>query len=646
MTDFAPRTYADLLALADAAPVYVGGPARPAVLRTAEENAATPQAGPAASPAPAGPPTTAQIRAAEIFTEQQIVDSLQIVVLGTVGESKTKIFSRYHRKTVTISAVSRMQYEDLLQFAGTPVRSRVHDAGNGGDIPTGMHSLKDVKRAIALLAGFRTITEGGEVGSGCWAGLSEDGKTHDSVVIVGNSEAADWNGDKTLRRIEQPIARGRLLSFDQAAKNWYEFDDLSSLMKQASDPAFRIRAMNDCIMLLNNWRWKNPVSDPIVLTGLIFASWVQTLWDWRPIVSVVGPTNSGKSTFIKTLMGIFGTLGKSCSDQTAAGVRQLIESSARILMLDEFDAEDKAKAEEMGRILKMLRASGRGDSIVRGTAGQKAHEFVLRHLVWVLGIQIGTQRQADKNRLISAELRPPVEEMKNKLVVPDEATLGNLGQRMLATAIYCIHDARKLASKMKDTRVPGVDSRIVESHAVPAAILSVIQGENEVDARATLELMLKPLSQEESAGGSDEQALMETILAAHIQIGPKRLSVGQIIDYVIKDETAQYSDEYKTALESRGLRLSRFTGSEGNGAQDGEHCLLIAYSIIAEHLLKTTKWSGAAIDQILKRIRRAVVTRRRVGGQNPYVVGIPMFVLSEDFLGLGNSNLPGMDEKF
>lgn len=652
MTDFTPRGYAEFLALAEAAPVYVGGttPIAPAVTTTPLAPAPPVAGGPKpieaaralaiatsiAPPAGDGMPTAAQIKQSETFRERELLESIQLVVLGNIGYGKVKVFSRYHRATEIISGVSRMKYEDLLQIAGAPVRSRVHDS-EGSDTPTGMHSLKDVKRAIAMMAGFRVINEGGEVGSGCWAGLSEDGKTHDSVVIVGNSEAADWNGDKTLRRVEEPLSRGRLLNFDQRDDNWYDFDKLRGLMQQASDPAFRTSAMLDCIKLLQKWHWKHQTNDPIILTGLVFASWVQTLWEWRPMVSVIGPTSSGKSMFCAAVKGLFGPLGKSCSDQTAAGVRQMIEASARIFMLDEFDSEDKNKTEELHRTLKMLRASGRGDAIVRGTAGQKAHEFNLRHIVWVLGIQISSPRQADRNRFISAELLPPTEELKGKLTIPDQSAMTDLGQRMLASAIWCIHDARKLALKIKDTRVPGVDDRVVESHAVPAAMLACIQGKDEAEARELLKLMLVPLSKEETTGGTDEQSLMTDILGAHVQIGSLRHSVAQLIENVIKNGTG--SEEHKESLESRGLKIDRFTGREGGGVLAGEPCFLIAHNMVAEHLIKNTKWGGQAIEQILKRLKGAAYTRRRVGGQKAYVVGIPLQSLVSDYMGLDDGTL-------
>lgn len=623
--EFTPRTYADLLALVEAASVAV--PPTP----QAQQTPAPPAGGTVAERAA----RTISTREADTYDERLVMETIQLVVLGKTADNKVKVFSRYHKTTSTIPSVGHMKFETLLQIAGAPARRFVRD--DGGELPPGCFSFRDVKRAVAMLAGFRTITEGDEFGSGCWAGLSDDGKLHDSVVIVGNSEACDWNGDKTLRRIEQPLARGRLLDFDQKETNWYDFDQLSGFMEQAKDSAFRIQAMNDCNRLFQRWRWKNDFAEPAILTGLVFASWVQTLWEWRPMVSVTGPTKAGKSMLCHAVKGLFGHLGKSCSDQTAAGVRQLIHSSARIFLLDEFDAEDKQRAEQAKATLKMLRASGRGDSIVRGTASQKANEVNLRHIVWILGIQIGSDREADRNRFINAELLPPTEELKGKLAIPPAAELAELGQRMLASAIYCIHDARKLAMKIKDTSVAKVDLRIVESYSVPAAMLAVIQGRDEAEARGLLADMLLTMKQGEDDSNSDEQELIHDIFSSQILVNNNRdrFTVSHLLtDIIVKGDAFDAAETFRSGLDTNGIRIDRFTGKEGRGSVAGVPCLLVAYGSVQNHLLKNTKWGSMAVQQILKRIPGSFPTRRRVGGQNALAVAIPLEYVAERFLGL------------
>jgi hypothetical protein len=623
------RSFWDFLALAEPV-VFDDGPAA----STVPTARLPPTNGQHAEP-PVTTPTASQ---AQTHGEQEVVDAIQIDVLGKVAYGKVRVFSRYHRQVETISGVSHMRYEDLLEIAGPPARDRVSEA-IGDDMPPGVFSMRDVRRAISMLAGYHKISDETELGPGCWGGLAETGDEHPSVVIVGNREAAYWNGDQILQRIDRPRCRGRLLDFETACSPWFDFKQLAEYMQAAKEKSFRERAMNECINMFSRWRWKTEASCPIVLTGMVFATWVQTLWEWRPQVSVIGRTSSGKSMFLKALGGLFGGLCETCSDSTEAGIRQIIENSARVILFDEFDVEDRRQAEEQQKILKMLRASGRGDAIFRGTASQKGKKFTLRHIVWMAGIQISSQREADRNRYVNVELMPPREDMRGKLMLPGAGDLNDLGQRILATAIYCIHQAKRVAVEIKDTRIQGVHDRIVESYAVPAAILAAVQGESADAARSILSEMLAEIASEDHGGQSDEQTLMADILGAQVQIGPSRYSVAQLLDVVINRKHG-WSDS-ETALESRGLRIDEYT-DHAPAAFRGKPCFLIAYQLVTEYLVKQTKWGTQAIEQILRRLPSAVQSRRRVGGQRVQTVAISLDLLKSEFLGTGDTqNLDG-----
>jgi hypothetical protein len=568
-------------------------------------------------------------REAEVASEAEIMDAIKLDVLGSTDYNKARVFSLHHRKIETISNISNMKLENLLEIAGLPARQRVFE-GNEGDTPPGMYSMTQIRRAIAMLAGYRKLTDESELGPGCWGGVNEDGELVDGVILVGNREAADYDAE-VFGKITHPRCRGRILNFESGAKPWYEYKQLAEYFESASDPAWRIGVMNECINLFSRWRWKDGKTSPIVLTGLVFATWVQTLWNWRPLVSVVGATSSGKSIFCHAVAGLFGNLSKTCSDSTEAGIRQIIENSARIILYDEFDTKDRKKQEEQTRIQKMLRASGRGDSIFRGTAGQKGKEFTLRHIVWLLGINISVADEADRNRYITSELLPATEALKGKLIAPPASELRVLGQKMLAVAVHCVGTARKVAVALKDTQVEGVVSRVVESYSVPAAMLAAVHGSNDAEARELLREMLSGVAGEDREGTSDEQILIADIFGAQVQIGPDRFSVAQLLENVIK--LNQNYERDATALESRGIKLDRFT-LPGTKSFRGERCILIACQLANEYLIKGTRWGNTAIDQILRRIPTAVQARRRVGGQRVQTIGISLDYVGREFLGM------------
>jgi septin family protein len=111
---------------------------------------------------------------------------------------------------------------------------------------------------------------------------------------------------------------------------------------------------------------------------------VQSIWDFRPQVAIVGATNSGKTVLFNTLVSIFGGLSLKSSLSTASGIRQAIKTSSQIVLCDEFE-DSKFRVE----ILEMLRTSSRGDKILRGTTNQRGVEFGLQHIAWVAAIEVG-----------------------------------------------------------------------------------------------------------------------------------------------------------------------------------------------------------------------------------------------------------------
>ena len=80
------------------------------------------------------------------------------------------------------------------------------------------------------------------------------------------------------------------------------------------------------------------------------ATWVQTLWEWRPQVAIIGPSQAGKTTLFKVLSQMFGNLTVMSSGSTAAGIRQAIKSSAKVVLCDEFES-----SRHRTEVLEMLR---------------------------------------------------------------------------------------------------------------------------------------------------------------------------------------------------------------------------------------------------------------------------------------------------
>jgi hypothetical protein len=554
--------------------------------------------------------------------ERQMVSMIQLDVLGEMQRGGVKVFSEFHRKAMVIPNVGRMSYEDLLQIAGPRVKQFVMLSSK--DEKPGMVALPKMREAIALLGGFKQIGDQTEIGAGCWAGVTDEGDDQQSVVVVGNGEGAQWNGS-TLEYINHPRCQGHLLDFESVYKPWYDYPTLKRYIEQC-DQRFANDTLHEAIRLFNLFRWTHSAG-PITATGLALATWVQSLWDWRPQIAIIGPSNAGKTTLFNMLEKMYGNLAMKSSSSSAAGIRQALKTSSQVVLCDEF--ENSRYRQE---ILEMLRVSGRGDKILRGTTNQRGQGFGLRHIVWVAAIEVGLSRAPDRNRFIILELEGISEDDRKSFRPPTSAEIADLGQRMLAVAIRNIYAARPLAAELKERTFPNIDARVIESYAVPASILATIQGLGLDDAGELMSKMLVGVDRDQ--GKIDDSVdLMEAILSAHIDIGRgARLSAAQLIDGVLNDD--RDAGMYESALAKCGLRIGPMEG-HGNQYSDGHgpRCLIVAHTAVRKHLLKGTPWEAQSIEQVLKRIKGAKYTKRRVGAQNLRSVLIGLDLLEREFLG-------------
>jgi hypothetical protein len=606
----ADHTYADLLALAEATPPWTRPP-EASTAPTDQEPTAT-----------SASPTDQQI---DQFTDAQITRAMQIDVLGRTEAGEIRVYSEFLARTVTVANIAKLKYPDLLLHFGTPVRKCVSKQ-NDDDVP-GRYAISDVRDALAHLASQRVLGEETELGLGCWP-VEDDGHADNpdqaelnAVVLVNTHEAAHFNGE--FRRINHPRHNGRILSFETGAAPWYDFDQLAGLLKTADDQTFRYAVVDDLVKLWSRWRWQGQHS-PIMAAGLVLATWVQSLWAWRPRIDVLGASNTGKSMFCAALAGLYRGLCLLTSDTTAAGLRQKIANRMLAVVVDEVDAKNKTKLARQREILEMIRSASRGTAAIRGSGNQKAVEFTLRHLVWVAGITLSYDDQADRNRAIILPLLPPLPEKAGKLALPPAAELADLGQRSLAAALWSIRRARKLAVQLKDQKVEGVDARLVESYAVPASMIAVVMGYDDEFANLSLRDMLAD-SKSDTPVESDEANLIAEILQATVALGQHRLTVGQAIEHV-QDITASNRAEWRVRLESVGIqvRVSK---------------LALNYGTARAALLRGTRWESQPIDQVLRRVPGATPSQQRIGGVKSRGITFNLNKFIQTYIGL-----PGDDE--
>jgi hypothetical protein len=630
----ATRSYSALLALADSTEPWNRPPEQGHTLSVT--------AGPDGQPT-APEPTDRQI---DLYTDSQIAAALQIDVLGRTPEGQIKVYSENLRRTVLVSNVAKLKYEDLLLHFGTPVRKVVSRTNE--DSAPGMYPIRDVREALAHLGSCRLLGDETEMGLGVWpcrdlpdcgavAGAcgcqaGEEGSQPTSIVLVNASEAARIDGARAMTRITHPRHNGNLLSFESGAKPWYDFDRLAGMLREADNEAWRYAVVDDLVTLWQKWRWRGK-HDEMIVAGLVLATWVQSLWEWRPRIDVLGPSNCGKSMLCSALDGIFSGLCLLTSDTTAAGLSQTIANRMLAVIVDEVDAKNKAKMQEQRKILEMLRSASRGTTRIRGSGNHKAVKFTLRHLVWVAGITLSYDDQADRNRAVLLNLVLPTPEKAGKLVLPPVTELADLGQRSLAVALWASQEARKLAIYLKDQKIPGADPRLVESYSVPAAMIAVVMGYDQAFAITSLGDMLES-AKSDIPVEADESNLVAAILSAIVQVSAgHRLTVGQVLE-LLCDPTASYREDWAIALERCGIKLAMFGFSDGvPKALSGRQALLLNYQMVRDGLLRGSRWEGQPIDQVIRRIPGCLSGHRRIGGVKGRVAMLPFDEFRDRYIG-------------
>lgn len=555
--------------------------------------------------------------------ERAICRALQIEVLGEL-DGKIKIYSNLHHKTETINDVSRLTHEKLMQLCGPPAKEKVH-AGTQ-DVPD-VYKLREVKEAIALVAGYRRIEEGSERGAGIWQGRSLEGKETHTLVLVNARDAARFNGDRVLRRVNSPRADGLLLDLS-AAESWYDFDNLSMLLKSAENPAFCEAAIQEATELFGRWRWRHQESSPLLMAGLVMASWVQTIWPLRPLVAIEGATHSGKSKLFECLggtesrpsSGLFGWLALLIAKPSEAGLRQEVGGTGKVLFIDEFES-----SKERDKVLAGLRTSKDGTRILRGSASGKSSKFGYKHIAWVAAIECGLTQQPDRNRYIQFELMPAIKGKQNQLKLPTVAERNSLGMRLAAIAMVHVYRAIEIYDEIREADID-MDARTVEIYSVPAAIIAAAGGLDATQAIGLLKKLLGGVDIQESKQ-SDADDLLADIMSATIQVGGQfgQLTVGQLLEQV-NVTTTDGGHSAREHLEKAGIKVV--------DKSDGIRVLFISPRIAQKSLLRfSEQWNRTNLKRLLMRLPGATAGRQRLSG--PILQGVE---LPESYLDFGDDS--------
>jgi hypothetical protein len=521
-----------------------------------------------------------------------------IDVLGEMDNGKILCYSREYRKTADFRDISKLKMEDMLQFAGPVGASKIFTGRD--NVPAGMTTMVEVRAAIASLGGLRKI-EDSLYAAGVW-------QFDDTTVLVGAGEIVTLNGK--FDKLEAAEYNNRVFDLNSVKRPWFDTNGLAQAWASATNHEWCQSVLNKAEKIFSQWAFRNEEfgSHPQLLTGLIMATWLQSIWKWRPQVFILGESNAGKSVLFQCLAGsesqntsgIFGSLAIKSSDYTAAALHQGIGRSSKVAICDEFESGG-----ERGKILKMVRSAGRGDSITRGTASGKMISDYLRQMFWMASTESGLKREVDQNRFVVVELVMSTDvEKRRRFVQPSDEDLQKLGLELLAIAIRHSRRAKALATLLYTQRPPGINDRICESYAIPAAMYASGAGFNDAQAYDHYVDLLKLTEPEDVE--SDRNQVISDILDSTIRL-PKGETdtVGGLLSVGIAEHSHLESVKEHT-LEAHGVAIRDHL--------NGEKCIFFYPRSIARKLLKDTDFADARIADYLKRIPGSIRCRKYVSG--------------------------------
>lgn len=339
-----------------------------------------------------------------------------------------------------------------------------------------------------------------------------------------------------------------------------------------------------------------------ITAGCFLASIIQATLDWRPTISIIGESNAGKSSLHKFGEYMFGLLGAVQSQSSAAGVMQSIGRHSKILMIDEIDSGNQR---DLDKLLKQIRSSSRGQSIMMGTAHHKSIEYRICHIPWLMGIRLGADEQPDMNRMIILDmLKSEHERVTIGFNKPEtQRHARNLGKRLIACMVVCAMQTRENFKTILDAEVPSnlkrLSTRYRESYAT---VYGAIAAMNDLDTDEVMHqywATLLRVAEETGLEAEDEHdQIMRAVLSCEVRIGNKTSApeeVASIAEILFDPRFEAHRDA------GRHKGIGHVVRKRGGGAK-----VTISRKKLSEYngLLKGTSWNGKkGLDGEIMRIK-------------------------------------------
>lgn len=516
---------------------------------------------------------------------RKMLEKIGITYCAQNEESRIEIFSSERRMFASLPLVIR--YADLIQAAGILVIEKVQEnAEDTGDI-----SMREIRVAIAAVSSATTAVEN-KRGQGCW---KVDEKR---IAIVNKGEMGILNGRPKLNRVIDPMLDDKAYAIGSSA-DWVNFDQLELDLTSEPKEIYQ-KELDQVVKLISQFNFGDAsLRHPELIAGLLLASFVQACWPLRPQVFLIGQSYSGKTTLLMMLEKLLGQAGRRFSQPSAAGLRAFIKQSAKVVLLDEVE-----KSRHRREIFEMIRASARGDSLIRSSANQTMREFSINNIFWCAAIESGLIDEADKTRFLTIEMKKT-----NEIPVsPTEDKLNELGRCLTRLAICSFRDALRLVEVLKAEPYSKKHGRLNECYAIPAAAYAAARGLSDSNAVLLFHDFMRAVELDEEIE-NDHKQLLQDIFDAEIRNGSEVIHVGSKLQH-----PDGFSDEI-IAL---------------NGVCKDLENYYFNRNLLRKQILAGDRWKNIRLDLLLLRIDESRrYQKKKFGTSSRQAVAIPIHVVND-----------------
>jgi hypothetical protein len=544
--------------------------------------------------------------------DEKAYKALQIDVVSRLNSNGAVLYCRSSKVTQDLGSIDNLTLANLITLCGASATNFVKDRGESADHKI---SVNQVKNFLA-----NEISKSTEDAKVCGAGLwqADDG----SPVLVNGTHVLIFRDDEVVR-IEDGTYRNLRFLYDR--RDWFDPDLLQSHYKAAEEPEWRKSVVAELYEFVDRWTWEHKNCQYLV-AGLILATMVQSTLPWRPLVSLIGSSDSGKTVFAIFLAGLLGKNFSAYTDEaTKAGLLNNLKHKSPFTIHDEWDNAPHRNREG---ILQMIRSSSRSASegiqkqVFKSDTRQRAIKSEFLPLIfWAIGINNDIESTPDKNRMIEIRLNSPerggakdlyFREKDIKRICQSGEFSADIGLKLLAIATRTLPSILRLYSPASRIRMEGVPSRIIESWAVPAAALAAAWGFGEDEIEGILDRFKEIYWKDESIESKDEAiGILEDLFAMQVRLSTNQTKT---LSSIIQD--SQSIEQNRDDIESFGITFLD---------RDGKKFVCVSGGHLAKKKVCTK--SSRSINQILSRLDGAERDRFQLNGAQVRGVFVPIEIV-------------------